>query len=500
LIRNDLEKIVGNKIIQAVDSMMKRNNEEHSEYTDETLYYCLATHLAATYERLMQNKSIHNPQLKEIKAEYPEKYAVAKEMGEIASRYLNIQLPEDEIAFIAMYLKAYSEKSDLINKYVGVVVLSHGHVAEAMVNVASRLLGENHACAMEMSFDESPQQALDRAEEIVKKADLGKGVLLLVDMGSLVGFGKIISEKTGIPIRTCTRVDTLMVIEATRKSMLPDASLDEIADSLEKDTYNYEFQILEEKRKSEAKPVIIFICLTGEGTAKALMENVRSRMPQLDEKVEMICMGSLSQDVSRDIHKILHEKNIIAAIGTFNLKIKDVPFISATELISGMGFQILKNIVNEKIENCETKEEKVELNKLIRDELIFVDLNEKNKDKLLDKVLDKMEKLGYVTSNYKSSVFEREEIAPTLLNEFIAIPHGNPSEVRKQGIAIIKLNKPIKWFGSKGVEIIFLLALKEYDREEFRKLYKFASDIKNVESIKLCKTRGDIKEVFLGEN
>jgi len=499
LIRNDLEKIVGHKIIYAVDNMMKEIND-NPEYKDETLYYCLATHLSAAYERLMQNKFIHNPQLKEIKEEYPEKYTLAKKMGGIASGCLNIQLPEDEIAFIAMYLKAYSKKDDLLNKYVGVVVLSHGHVAEALVNVASRLLGENHAYAIDMSFDESPQQALDRTENIVKNSNLGRGVLLLVDMGSLMSFGKIISEKTGIPIRTCNRVDTIMVIEAIRKSMLPDESLDEIADSLEKSMYNYEFEIIEEKRKNRVKPVIIFTCLTGIGTAKALMETVINKMPSLNERVEMICKGSLSENVSKDIHKILHEKNIIAVIGTFNLKIKNIPFISATEIINEKGLGILQNIVNEKVGIYNSKEGSPVLNNLIDDQLIFIDIPTKNKTKILSNVLCEMEKLGYITTKYKKSVFDREKLAPTLLNKNIAIPHGNPSEVNKHGIAIIKLDSPIEWSDGNMIEIIFLLALKEYDREMFLRIYNFAENARNIQKIKLCKTKDDIKEVFLGEN
>ena len=496
LIRNDLEKIVGHKIIHAVDNMMVEISN-NPEYKDETLYYCLATHLAAAYERLIQEKFINNPQLQEIKKEYPQKYLIAKKMGQIASDCLDIQLPEDEIAFIAMYLKAYSKKDELINKYVGVVVLSHGHVAEAMVHVASRLLGENHARYLDMSFDESPERALERAEEIVIRADFGRGVLLLVDMGSLVSFGKIISEKTGIPIRTCNRVDTIMVIEAIRKSMLPDDSLDEIAESLEKNMHNYEFEIFEEKRKSEVKPVIIFICLTGDGTAKALMETVINKIPFINEKVEMICKGSLSVDVSKDIHKILYERNIIAVVGTFDVKIKNIPFISASQIIDGSGLEFLQNMVNKKFERYISKKEN--RNKLVDDELIFINIRTKNKTKILNQVLCEMENLGYITQKYKKSLFEREKLAPTLLNKDIAIPHGDPEEVKKPGIAIIKLSSPIDWMDGNMIEIIFLLALNEYDREKFTRLYNFAEDIKNVRKIKLCKTKDDIKEVFIGE-
>ncbi|MGL4283888.1 hypothetical protein [Eubacterium aggregans] len=63
----------------------------------------------------------------------------------------------------------------------------------------TRLLGVNHAKFMEMALDEKPQHAMERTQALVQKAEMGKGVLLLVDMGSLVSFGDIITEKNRNP-------------------------------------------------------------------------------------------------------------------------------------------------------------------------------------------------------------------------------------------------------------------------------------------------------------
>lgn len=68
----------------------------------------------------------------------------------------------------------------------------------------------------------------------MSKIDKGKGVLILVDMGSLAGFGNLITKKTGIITRTITRVDTLMVVDAVRKVLLPEADIDQVAESLVK--------------------------------------------------------------------------------------------------------------------------------------------------------------------------------------------------------------------------------------------------------------------------
>ena len=61
---------------------------------------------------------------------------------------------------------------------------------------------------------------LEVVTEKVKEINEGKGVLMLVDMGSLLSFGDIISQKTQIPIRTIDMISTPFVLEALRKTML----------------------------------------------------------------------------------------------------------------------------------------------------------------------------------------------------------------------------------------------------------------------------------------
>jgi transcriptional regulatory protein LevR len=61
-------------------------------------------------------------------------------------------------------------------------------------------------------------------------------VLILSDMGSLNTFGEIISKKTGIKTATIKMVTTPMVIEATRKSLLPNVTLDLLAKDIKEES------------------------------------------------------------------------------------------------------------------------------------------------------------------------------------------------------------------------------------------------------------------------
>lgn len=68
-----------------------------------------------------------------------------------------------------------------------------------MVDVANALLDTRHGHALDMSLHQSVDDFLDTVTRKVKEIDEGKGVLILVDMGSLLSFGEIITQKTGIP-------------------------------------------------------------------------------------------------------------------------------------------------------------------------------------------------------------------------------------------------------------------------------------------------------------
>ena len=83
-----------------------------------------------------------------------------------------------------------------------------------------------------MPLDVSPQKVLKDIIEKVNEIDMGRGVLLLVDMGSLTSFDSVIFENTGIRVKTIDMVSTPLVLEAVRKANMLDMDLDSLYDSL----------------------------------------------------------------------------------------------------------------------------------------------------------------------------------------------------------------------------------------------------------------------------
>lgn len=65
----------------------------------------LMVHLRFSIERILQGSLIDNPFVKHIKKEYKDEYKLAQKMGRIMQEKLGVDVPEEEICFLAMHLR-----------------------------------------------------------------------------------------------------------------------------------------------------------------------------------------------------------------------------------------------------------------------------------------------------------------------------------------------------------------------------------------------------------
>ncbi|WP_211249856.1 sigma 54-interacting transcriptional regulator [Carnobacterium funditum] len=458
-----LKNIIGSRLLETTKTGFKIATNYFGNL-DSKLIFPLSIHLNSAINRFLSNKETINPNLEKIKKDYKEEFKVGILIKELIDIEYSISLPQDEIGFIAMYLKNFKGLIQSENVKIGIVVLSHGNVAKGMVDVANKLLGVNHAVGLEMDLTDSPNLMLEKTIPIVKNADQGKGVLILADMGSLILFGDIIAARTGVPVRVVGRVDTLMVIESVRRSLLPEDTLDKLADEIDSKQFLTGSTFIS---PIEREKVIVTLCLTGEGAAKVLKNYIETSIINYTDEIKIIPIGFFTkEETSVTLDKISHSNEIVAIVGTINPKYNNVSFISAEELLNKSN-KLLKLLSDKgKIYRENT------LGNYIDMDLIDIENEFVTKNDVLDKMTNKLIKEGKVTSDYILSVYKRETMGNTFLEGGIAIPHGESKYITKPAISITKLATPILWESNQYVRFVFLLALTEDNGKEIEDLYK----------------------------
>lgn len=339
--RENILKIVEEDILNFCEEIKVLIEEKKSKKLDDRFLYALSLHLSAFLKRLEKNTSLKYIDIENIIKNNKEDFNIALDVKKIIELRYNVIVPEMEVIYLTLLISAINE--EVGTEHVAVLVAMHGvNVASSMVNVTKKLLGEGVVDAIDMPLEVSPKKILDEMIIKVKEIDRGKGVLLLVDMGSLASFAPVIIEKTGINIKCIDMVSTPLVLEAVRKTSRLDMDLNTIYETL-KDFRGYAGLESTVDIISKKPRAIITICSTGEGTAKQLKEIVNNIILSLtDEEIEVIPIGV--KDVTNKVKLLQQDKNIVATVGIVNPNI-EVPYISLVALIDGDGERILASIV-----------------------------------------------------------------------------------------------------------------------------------------------------------
>lgn len=319
---DDIKRIVNNDLYDFLNNFMYLAEYKLKRKISKNTFLGLLVHIDTFLGRIRENRIIENPKIDEIRKNYPEEFKLAMKLAEKLEMKYSINIPIDEIGFITMF---FSADIDGTKGKVAIIVAMHGNsTASSMAEVTNQLLNTTHAVGFDMPLSMKPETALHNIEDIVKEKNEGSGVLLLVDMGSLKFFDRIIKENTGIEVVAVDMVTTATVIEATRKALM-NQNLNEIVKSVDLESRylgNFAGENINTKKK-----VIITACSTGEGTAQKLKDIIYSKFSK--DKYEVINLSIKDKDeFKKAVENIRKESKIVSVISAFNINIEGIEYIS----------------------------------------------------------------------------------------------------------------------------------------------------------------------------
>ena len=142
------------------------------------------------------------------------------------------------------------------------------------------------------------------------------------------------------------------------------------------------------------------------------------------------------------------------------------------------------------------------MEKILSEENIFLEIEAKTKDELLELLAEKLNKAGKLInkSTFIKDIYIRENEGITGIENGLALPHGKSEGVKETTIVVAKLKKAIEWetLDNSKVDLVVLFAVRLEDKNLFylKLLAKIAGNLSEEENINRIKKINDKKEII----
>lgn len=269
-------------------------------------------------------------------------YNVAAKIVDFLSSIFKVTFPKTEVTYFGLLLRKLSVEHNLSlkNKDCGLVVIAHGETtATSMVDYCNTLFATNLLKSIDMPIYQSVEDTLEKLRETVRSLPY-KRLILLVDIGSLVYFGNLISEEFDMEVLLIKNINLLTLLELSREILY------------ESTDFNYLLPIMNEKNHQTSickmgqfndRRVLIVSCMTGLGTAikieKLLIETFKE---DILRNIRIVTLENKEIHSIEKIHQyVLPDERLVGIVGNMPTEIPDIPFISLEELFSEKGVERL---------------------------------------------------------------------------------------------------------------------------------------------------------------
>lgn len=325
-IRN-LYNIIPKTLVDESASLIGLAENKLSTKFNSKFFFGFTFHIYSLMKRLEENKPIKNPNMAIIKRQYKEEFKVASELVKMLSDKFSISIPEDEKGFLSILL-ANNKAGNKVDNNIGIILVCHGDsTATSMGNVANKLLNVEHIKSIDMPLNAKIPETYEKVKRVVINANTGKGVLLLVDMGSLSQFGEKIMSETGIKIRTISNVSTLIALDILRSVLYQKTDIDTIYNSIIKMT-----SLNVEEASKKKKKAIITVCVTGQGAGLISKDIIAKLLDEAHKKaIEIITINYF--DMENNLKSLEEKYDIIACIGSLRPQ-SNIPYFTINKLLT----------------------------------------------------------------------------------------------------------------------------------------------------------------------
>ncbi|AVK49986.1 Fis family transcriptional regulator [Clostridium sp. MF28] len=279
--------------------------------------------------------SLYNYILKNNKLEHE----IAIKLIKLIESKMDIKFTIDDKIFLSFYLKSLNIQQS--NNGTKTVILAHGYAtASSIANVANRMLEMNMFEAFDMPIDIKMDEIAKKLINFIEENDVSKGLVILVDMGSLNDIYESINSYINGPVVIINNVSTQMAL-FVGEMLKNKIYLEELVENLkEHNETSYKILYPEENKKK----VIVTSCFTGMGTALQLQKLLQDSIPE-KLKIKVIAHDYERLKTFGMNEALFQLYDVLTIVGTADPEIKHINYISLEDLMSGRGENQLRRIL-----------------------------------------------------------------------------------------------------------------------------------------------------------
>lgn len=269
---------------------------------------------------------------------YEKEYQIARELRHMIMKTLDIAIDDMNLFFIILNINFFNRG----NHYRSItgIIISHGYsTASSVADACNRMLGSHIFEAFDMPVNTSFEQILFRLKNFLNSTYTGKNIILLVDMGSLEQIGEQLAELFNSNIGVIDNISTKIALETGEKIQAGE-NLKDILQYMNNKTA-ITTQFYGHRKKEEA---VLFTSETGTASTQRVMQLFINSLPhKLNIHILNIDFAELERN--REQTHIFEIYDVIFILGSIDLNIRDIPFISLEDIVTFENVQILNHLL-----------------------------------------------------------------------------------------------------------------------------------------------------------
>lgn len=336
------EQDIDEQFFSQINQIIQYIEQEMAVLLPENLKDVLAAHI---YSSVFYSAQIHEDFFdltKNIFSGKIENYQLAEKIVHYIEDYFSLKLPNTEIIFYDLFIrktKSTDRRYELDEK-CGIVVVAHGSATDSsMVEYTNVLFSTSLMNSVNMPINQSVEETLDKVRHVVQENGYSK-LILMVDIGSLVYFGNVVSKEFQIEVLLISNINLLTLLEVAREAIYESTNFEYLLPVLKEKNHK---ALICRKGNFEDSKVLVISCLTGLGTALKIEKLLLNTFPQeLLTNVRIITLEKKElENLSRLLSFVHEDEKLVGIIGTVKTEIPDIPFVSLDNLLSDQGIKLV---------------------------------------------------------------------------------------------------------------------------------------------------------------